>query len=100
MQDDINNFDNGFEFDKDADSVHKQMLTYITDQPLITMPDGYKISTKRGINLRASGYKISLTNAYLDLINADDYDMDGIPDAVFNNLRGVVFKREVDDGNR
>lgn len=100
LQDDINNFDNGFEFDKDADSVHKQMLTYITDQPLITMPDGYKISTKRGINLRASGYKISLTNAYLDLINADDYDMDGIPDAVFNNLRGVVFKREVDDGNR
>lgn len=95
LEDDINKFEDGFAFDKDHPAVHKQILTYITDQPQIIMPDGYKITTKRGINLRANGYKIKLTNAYLDLINADNYDMDGIPDAVFNNLRGVIKPEEV-----
>ena len=100
LEDDIDNFADGLNFDKDHPAVHKQILTYITDQPLITMPDGYKITTMRGINLRANGYKIHLTDAYKDLIESDNYDIDGIPDAVFNNLRGAIKPEEVYNGNR
>ena len=95
LENDIDTFADGFEFDKDHESVHKQIVTYITDQPQIVMPDGYQIRLRRGINLRANGYKIHLTDTYKQLIEGDSYDMDGIPDAVFNNLRSQILKREV-----
>lgn len=95
LNDDINNFADGFNFDKDHEKVRKQMVTYITNMPDVIMPDGYQIKLKRGINMRANGYKIHLTDSYIDLIESAEFDVSEIPEAVFNNLRGQIMRREV-----
>lgn len=68
LNDNIENFVDGFDFDKDADCVHKQLATYLTDMPEVTYPDGYHSTYKEGINLRRTGYLLSMTDEYKDLI--------------------------------
>lgn len=64
LNDDINNFCDGFVFDKDAPDMHKNEHVYITDMQPVTWPDGYKSDLKYGINMRPTGYKLSIPRIY------------------------------------
>ena len=55
LDNDIDKFADGFNFDKDADCVHKQLATYVADMPTVTYPDGYVSTYKQGINMRRNG---------------------------------------------
>lgn len=88
LHDDIDNFKDGLEFDKDADCVTKRLATYVIDMPSITWPDGYHSTCKYGINLRRTGYKLTMTDEYKLLI---DYTVDEgeIADSFYNKLRSA-----------
>ena len=64
LQGDINKFTDGFIFDKDHPSVHKLERTYIDDMKPVVWPDGYYSDLKHGINMRPTGYKLSIPNIY------------------------------------
>jgi len=81
LNDDIDNFTDGFNFDKDADCVHKQLATYITDMPFVKYPDGYVSYYKQGINLRRTGYLLSMTSEYKTLINFSRMTIDDIDES-------------------
>lgn len=89
LEDNIDNFEDGFNFDKDADCVTKKMCTYLTDIPQCTYPDGYVSTYTHGINLRRTGYLLTLTDEYSNLIKYFNYDLSDIPEAVVNHLRGT-----------
>lgn len=88
LNDDINNFRDGFIFDKDHPSVHKSILTYIDDMPRITYPDGYVSDYKRGINMRPNGYEIHITDEYSALLEASKISIHELPEEFINHLRG------------
>ena len=88
LNNDINNFKDGFEFDKDHPSVHKSILTYVEDMPLVEYPDGYLSTYSRGINMRPNGYKIHLTDEYSSLLELSNYTVEELPEAFINHLRG------------
>jgi hypothetical protein len=69
LDDDIDNFVENFNFDKDADCVKKRLATYINKQPKVTYPDGYVSTIQYGINLRRIGYVLTMTDEYKNLIN-------------------------------
>lgn len=87
LEDDIDNFADGFNFDKDAPSVHKQLATYIDNQPEVVFPDGYKSNYTHGINLRRTGYLLTMTDEYKKLIEYDNIDTGALGDTFFNKLR-------------
>ena len=64
LEGDIERFTPGFIFDKDHPDVHKLEHTYLTDMQPVTWPGGYKSSLKYGINMRPTGYKLSMPNVY------------------------------------
>ena len=68
LNDNMDNFCDGFNFDKDHPSVRKLIPTHIINQPTLTFPDGYRSTFKYGKNLRPTGYKLSQTDEYKDLI--------------------------------
>lgn len=88
LGDNIDNFDDGFIFDKDHPSVHKSILTYVDDMPEIKYPDGYVSKYRRGINMRPNGYEIHITDEYSALIHAKDISIDELPEEFINHLRG------------
>lgn len=88
LNDNIDNFNDGFIFDKDHPSVHKSILTYVDDMPAITYPDGYVSTFERGINMRPNGYEIHITNEYQALIEASKTSIAELPEEVINHLRG------------
>ena len=69
LEDDIDNFEEDFDFDKDAECVKKRLATYINKQPVVTYPDGYVSTIDYGINMRRTGYKLTMTDEYKRLIN-------------------------------
>lgn len=69
LNNNIDNFKDGFDFDKDAVCVNKRLATYINTQPIVTYPDGYKSTIQYGINMRRTGYKLTMTDEYMDLID-------------------------------
>lgn len=69
LEDDIENFQDNFDFDKDADCVKKRLATYVNTQPVVKYPDGYVSSIQYGINLRRTGYQLTMTDEYKNLIN-------------------------------
>lgn len=75
LEDDIYNFKNGFNFDKDGKGVKKQLCTYCYDMPVIQYPDGYVSHYKYGINLRRNGYKMEITDEYQKLLDLFDGDI-------------------------
>lgn len=87
LNNDINNFRDGFNFDKDADCVDKKMSTYRDLMPEATYPDGYHSTYKHGINLRDTGYNLTITDEYKLLINYNDGDLT-ITEAFLNHMRG------------
>ena len=79
LKDDISNFKDGFDFDKDDDSVNKKLLTYITDMPNVVFDDGYVSTYKEGINMRRTGYLLTITDEYKILVRLSQltpYDLD------------------------
>lgn len=87
LDNDIDNFRDGFNFDKDADCVSKKMSTYRDLMPEATYPDGYHSTYKHGINLRNTGYNLTLTDEYKLLIDYKDGDLT-LTEAFLNHLRG------------
>lgn len=91
LNDNIYNFKDGLCFDKDYPTVHKQMTTYCYHMPDIKYPDGYISTYRDGINLRPTGYTITITAEYNDIINKfRDFNFSELPDAYFNHLRGRI----------
>lgn len=87
LKNDISNFTDGFNFDKDDDSVTKKMCTYIIDQPVVQFPDGYVSDYRFGINLRRNGYLLSMTDEYKELINFLDMTVDDLSDTAINRIK-------------
>ena len=56
----MDDFKDGFVFDKDAKSVHKNEITYLSDMKRVRYPDGFVSDLKYGINMRPTGYKLSV----------------------------------------
>lgn len=97
LQDNIDLFSDGFNFDKDHPSVKKKLCTYLDDMPEVIYPDGYKSSYKYGINLRNAGYLLSITDEYKNLITYLQYDVAELPEAFINHLRGTWKEEAVDE---
>lgn len=53
----------------DIFNSRKNLLTYLDgDNPLVTLPDGYKVKNTCGCNIRPTSYKLSLTEDYRELL--------------------------------
>lgn len=89
LNDNIDNFADGFNFDKDAECVKKKLSTYLDDIPDITWPDGYKSNHRYGINMRNIGYDMTITDEYKLLIRYMEYSLNDLPEAFVNHLRGT-----------
>lgn len=89
LQDNINNFRDGFDFNMDADCVRKKLSTYLDDMPEVRYPDGYVSKYSFGINMRNTGYVLSITDEYKLLIKYMEYALDELPEAFVNHLRGT-----------
>lgn len=66
---DITKFSPGFIFDKDHPDVHKLEHTYLTDMHPVTWIGGYKSTLRYGINMRPTGYKLSMPTVYDDIMD-------------------------------
>ena len=88
LENDISNFRDGFNFDKDADCVTKRLTTYVTNMPVTIWDDGYVSTYKKGINLRRNGYNLSMTDSYKELIDYCDMDVMELPEQYLISLRG------------
>lgn len=88
LKDDIENFRDGFNFDKDADCVTKRLSTYLYEMPVVKYPDGYISHYTYGINLRRNGYKLTMTDEYKELIEYMEMTVDDLSDEYKNNVRG------------
>ena len=94
LKDDLNNFRDGFVFDKDEPDVHKLMHTYFDSQPDIVFPDGYVSHQRRGVNLRPNGYRLSLDSSYDDTIR--NIMNEPKSESYQNHLRGIWYD-EIDE---
>lgn len=94
LKNDIANFKDGVDFDKDFPTVNKKLVTYINNQPPLIWPDGYKSDCKSGVNLRANGYKLTITDEYKTLIKYLDFDINQLPAEFKNHLRGRWINKE------
>lgn len=75
LNDNIENFKDGFDFDKDSESVSKRLSTYIYEMPVVRWNDGYTSTYQYGINMRRTGYKLTMTDEYKNLIDYMDKDV-------------------------
>lgn len=88
LNDDIDKFAKDFEFDKDHESVKKKLLTYVYDQPDVVWPDGYISHCRRGINLRRTGYKLTIPDDYEKLLKMTQMTVDDLPEQLIIQARG------------
>ena len=86
----IEDFREGFEFDKDAENVSKNEITYLTNMPKVTFPDGFVSDIRFGINMRPTGYKLSKPRVY-DLQDLIDKLMNPSDEEIIRR-RGVVYE--------
>ena len=91
LKNDIHNFKDGVDFDKDANGVNKKLCSYVLDMPTIIYHDGYVSTYKNGINLRNNGYKLTMTDEYKSLINYVDTVDDIDWDLIEQKLRAQIF---------
>ena len=87
LNDNILNFTDGFNFDMDADCVNKKLLTYITDMPDVVYPDGYVSTYRTGINMRRTGYLLSLSDEYRDFLKLCEVPVDSLSDNAIMRLK-------------
>lgn len=73
LNDNIDNFRDGFTFDKDHPGVRKQESAYLTDMEPVVWPDGYKSDCKYGISMRPTGYTLSVPTIYSAFLNLYEY---------------------------
>lgn len=106
LHDNIDNFVDGFNFDKDSkDSsgevlaynkkttklepcVKKKLSTYLTNMPCVVYPDGYCSAYTHGINMRRTGYELTMTDDYKELIRYCDMSVSELPEQFEVHLRG------------
>lgn len=87
LNDDINNFADGFDFNMDADCVDKRLLTYLQDMPVVTYPDGYVSHYKEGINMRRTGYLLTLSDEYRFLLDLCEMSVDSLSDNIVMRIK-------------
>ena len=99
LKDDIRNFKDGLDFDKDHPDVMKRLVTYVYEMPEITYPDGYKSKYKTGISMRRNGYKLQMTDEYKTLINYADKVLKSLPEQAKISARGdfLISNKQKDD---
>ena len=72
LNDDIENFNEDTVFDKDDDDVKKNYITYITNQKEVVwnkgQDDEFLSTYKSGINMRPTGYSMSIADEYALLL--------------------------------
>ena len=72
LNDDIENFNEDTVFDKDDDNVNKNYITYITNQKEVVwnkgQDDEFLSTYKSGINMRPTGYSMSIADEYALLL--------------------------------
>lgn len=88
LEDNIENFKDGFDFDKDAECVTKRLPTYIIEMPTVKWDDGYISKYSYGINLRRNGYLLTMTDEYKELIQYATMDTSELPEQFIVSLRG------------
>lgn len=88
LENKLENFKDGFTFDKDAECVTKKMHTYRTDMKPIRWNDGYISTYTHGINLRRCGYTLGVSDDYKELISYIEDSEYEIPDYVDVMSRG------------
>ena len=91
LKNNIHNFKDGVNFDKDADGVNKRLCSYVLDMPTIKYHDGYVSHYKNGINLRNNGYKLTMTNEYKALIHYLEEESDIDWEIVEQRMRAHIF---------
>ena len=92
LNNDIEAFAKDFEFDKDHESVTKKLLTYVDNMPDIVWPDGYVSHYKYGINLRRTGYKLTISDQYEEVLKFTQMTVDDLPEQLIINARGRWIK--------
>ena len=94
MLNDLDDFEDGFCFDKDDASVHKNLHTYISDQPDITI-DGHTYSYRSGINMRPTSYTIKQSDEYERMLEfIQQFTLDDLNEITLNTLKGVIDDEE------
>ena len=90
MLNDIDDFESGFNFDKDNPNVKKRLHTYINNQPTVTYPDGYISKYRYGINMRRTGYRLGMSDEYERLLEFfAEATIDDISDLTVSQMKGV-----------
>lgn len=87
LENKIENFKDGFNFDKDAPCVKKQLLTYNSNIPSIVYPDGYKSEYTCGITLRRTGYLLTMGDDYRLLLRVLEAECDSLNENAYIKLR-------------
>ena len=96
LNDDIENFADGFDFDKDEDSVKKRLATYVVDMPDVVYDDGYYSTYKQGINMRRIGYLLTMTDEYKNLLMLSQMTVNDLSEQAKIRLKGnFTVEREV-----
>lgn len=76
LEDNIDYFVENFEFDKDSGTIDengkkhgafKQLSTYCSNMPRVVFPDGYVSEFKHGINMRRTGYLLTIPDEYKEI---------------------------------
>lgn len=94
LKNDLDNFDDGFCFDKDDKSVKKNLHTYIQEQPDITI-NGHTYSYRSGINMRPTSYTIKQSDEYERMLEwIQNFTIDDLTDMNLNMLKGVIDDEE------
>ena len=100
LNDDIRNFKDGLDFDKDHPSVNKRLVTYVYEMPEIEYPDGYRSKYTSGISMRRNGYKLTMTDEYKTLINYADKVIKDIPEQAKISARGDFLVSKIQKDNK
>lgn len=87
LNNDIDLFEDGFDFNKDAECVKKKLCTYITDMPIVKWDDGYISNFKYGINLRRTGYLLTITDEYKTIMELSSFNTGLISESFYNKMK-------------
>lgn len=94
LGDDIENFKDGFIFDKDAPGMEKLMPTYCYNKEPVIFPDGYVYRGCYGVNLRPVGYVLrDCPDQFAEFEEFLDILEKGVPSQFLYSIRGD-FKNE------
>ena len=87
--DSIDDFQDGFVFDKDFKDMHKNEICYLDDMKPVTFPDGYYCDLKYGVNMRPTGYELSVPTVY-DNIEKTLKALEFPTDEMIQRKRGII----------